>query len=81
WAAAAALIAIAVLNRDLYGFLARVRGPAFLAAAVPLHLLDDLYSGFGLLRGVALHLARPRGRRGRDGEAGLSLPRRSTAEP
>ena len=38
-------VALVLLNRDLFGFFQRVRGWAFLAAAVPLHALYYFYSG------------------------------------
>ena len=43
-ALALALVAIAVLNRDLYGFLVRRKGFGFAAAVFPLHVLYYLYS-------------------------------------
>jgi glycosyltransferase involved in cell wall biosynthesis len=54
--AAAALLGVGGLNRDLYAFFARQRGAAFLVVAVPLHLLYYLYSGVGFAIGVVLHL-------------------------
>jgi len=42
--AALALLAVATLNRTLYGFFLRQRGVRFMAAAIPLHLLYYLYS-------------------------------------
>jgi glycosyltransferase involved in cell wall biosynthesis len=42
--AAGALLAVATLNRTLYGFFLRRRGVRFVAAAIPLHLLYYLYS-------------------------------------
>lgn len=39
------LLAVVLLNRDLFGFLARQRGLAFAAACVPLHLAHYLGSG------------------------------------
>jgi GT2 family glycosyltransferase len=42
---AAALLAVAVLNRELYAFFTRQHGFIFAAICVPLHLLYYLYSG------------------------------------
>jgi GT2 family glycosyltransferase len=60
-AAAGALAASVVLNRDLFAFFARARGPGFAAACVPLHWLHYLASGLSFL-GVWVALRR-RGRR------------------
>jgi GT2 family glycosyltransferase len=40
-----ALLAVLVLNRNLYGFLVRERGLGFTCAAIPLHLLYFVYGG------------------------------------
>ncbi len=42
------------LNRDLYGFFLRKRGPVFAARAIPLHWLYYLYSVAGFCAGAAL---------------------------
>jgi O-antigen/teichoic acid export membrane protein/glycosyltransferase involved in cell wall biosynthesis len=52
------------LNRDLYGFLARKRGPAFAARAIPLHWLYYLYSVAGFGAGAALQWKEGTGREG-----------------
>ncbi|MEZ5290869.1 MAG: glycosyltransferase [Vicinamibacterales bacterium] len=44
-AAVAALAGVLVLNRGLYGYLARERGVLFTCAAIPFHLLYFVYSG------------------------------------
>jgi GT2 family glycosyltransferase len=65
--AAAALLGIAALNRDLYAFFARERGRGFLVAAAALHLLYLLYSTVGFAAGVVLHACgrlRTRAKRG-----------------
>jgi len=60
-AAVAALAAIAVVNRRLYAFFARRRGPAFLLlVAFPMHVLYYLYSTAGFGIGALVHLARGR---------------------
>jgi glycosyltransferase involved in cell wall biosynthesis len=46
---AAALLAVVVLNRNLYGFFLRQRGFLFAAACIPLHLLYYLSSGLSYL--------------------------------
>lgn len=46
---AVALFSVVVLNRDLYAFFFRQRGPLFAAACIPLHLLYYLYSGLSYL--------------------------------
>jgi len=62
WAAAlvfsAALAAgvVAVLNRDFYRFLARLRGPWFALKAFPLHWLYFLCGGAGFAAGLAGHV-------------------------
>jgi glycosyltransferase involved in cell wall biosynthesis len=43
--AAAALFAVIAVNRKLYLFFCRQRGPLFAAAAIPLHLLYYIYGG------------------------------------
>jgi glycosyltransferase involved in cell wall biosynthesis len=43
--AAAAFLAVIVLNRDLYTFFVRQRGLLFAAAAIPLHFLYYIYGG------------------------------------
>jgi glycosyltransferase involved in cell wall biosynthesis len=54
--AAAALVGIGAVNRDLYAFFVRQRGRRFLAVAVPMHLLYFLYSAAGFAAGALLHL-------------------------
>ena len=53
--AATAALAVAVLNRDFYGFLARVRSPWFSLRAIPLHCLYFLCGGAGFAAGLAAH--------------------------
>ena len=43
--AAAALLGVVVVNRELFGFFLRERGLRFTVACIPLHLLYYLYSG------------------------------------
>lgn len=60
-AALGALVAVVVLNREFYRFLARVRGPAFALASVPLHFLYFICGGLGVAyAGTAFALARLR---------------------
>jgi hypothetical protein len=40
-----AFLAVIALNRDLYAFFVRQRGPLFTAGAIPMHLLYYLYGG------------------------------------
>lgn len=47
--AGAVLFVVIVLNRDLYGFFFRERGPLFVLGAIPLHLLYFTYSGLTFL--------------------------------
>ncbi len=49
------LLAILILNRDLYRFFAKQRGWWFAVRAVPLHLLYYLYSVLGFVIGYAAH--------------------------
>lgn len=53
WAAvaAAALLAVAIVNRPLYRFLRRERGIGFALASFPVHLLHFACSGLGFLYG------------------------------
>jgi GT2 family glycosyltransferase len=54
---AVALTVVLVLNRELYAFLGRARGPRFAVACMPLHALYFVCSGLGFLyvwSGVAL---------------------------
>jgi len=44
-----AFLTVVVLNRDLFAFFWRQRGPGFAIACVPLHLLYFLYSGLSYL--------------------------------
>jgi Glycosyl transferase family 21 len=57
-AALVALAAFGALNADLYATIARRRGRAEAAAAVPLHLLHHLSAAAAIPAGVALHLRR-----------------------
>jgi len=57
WLALACLAAILLLNRRLYAFFLRERGPRFLCLALPMHVFYYVYSGIGLVLGVALHLS------------------------
>ncbi len=52
------LMAVLVLNRELYRFFASQRGWWFAIRAVPLHLLYYLYSVVGFVIGLAAHLKR-----------------------
>jgi hypothetical protein len=56
--AAAALVSFAALNADLYATIARSRGRAQAAAAVPLHVLHHVSATAAIPAGVALHLRR-----------------------
>jgi hypothetical protein len=56
--AAAAIAAFAALNADLYATIARSRGRAEAAAAVPLHLLHHVSATAAIPAGVAVHLRR-----------------------
>lgn len=47
--AALAVVGVVALNRDLFVFFSRVRGPLFACACVPLHLLYFTYSGASFL--------------------------------
>jgi hypothetical protein len=58
WLAAGALAAFAALNADLYATIARSRGRAQAAAAVPLHVLHHVSATAAIPAGVALHLRR-----------------------
>jgi glycosyltransferase involved in cell wall biosynthesis len=55
FASAATFTGLVVLNRHFYGFLLRARGPAFLLAAVPLHLLHYLTAGVAAAAGYLTH--------------------------
>lgn len=64
WSAAAGLVAAGAcaaallwLNRSLYAFFGRKRGPWFAARAVAMHWLYFLYGGAAFAVGVAQHLA------------------------
>ena len=56
-AAATALLAIPLLNRRLFRGFARLRGPAFAAACVPLHAFHLTCVAIGLALGIVEHLA------------------------
>lgn len=58
-AAAAGLGVLVAANRGFYRLLLGLRGPAFLAAAIPLHALHYLCGAAGFAAGAALHLAAP----------------------
>ena len=47
--AAAAVLGVILLNRKLFSFFLRQRGPLFTLACIPLHLLYYLYSGLSYL--------------------------------
>ena len=47
--AAAAVLTVIILNRDLYAFFYRQRGLSFASACVPLHMLYYCYSGLSYL--------------------------------
>lgn len=53
--AAGAVLLVLLLNLRLYGFFARVRGPAFAVAAVPLHLLFYLMSVLSVFSGLLMN--------------------------
>ncbi|HEV2145818.1 MAG TPA: glycosyltransferase family 2 protein, partial [Longimicrobiaceae bacterium] len=54
-ASATALAGVVALNRGFYGFLLRTRGPAFLLAAVPLHLVYYLTATVAAAGGYLTH--------------------------
>jgi hypothetical protein len=47
--AAAAVLTVIILNRDLYAFFYQQRGLSFASACVPLHMLYYCYSGLSYL--------------------------------
>lgn len=57
--AAAGLGVLVAANRGFYRLLLRLRGPAFLAAAIPLHVLHTLCGAAGFAAGAARHLLAP----------------------
>jgi GT2 family glycosyltransferase len=59
WGALACLLALLGLNRRFYGFCLRVRGPGFLLAAIPLHLLYFFYSSLTYALVAVEHWWRP----------------------
>jgi GT2 family glycosyltransferase len=59
WGALACLLALLGLNRRFYAFCLRVRGPGFLLAAIPLHLLYFLYSSLTFALVAVEHGCRP----------------------
>ncbi len=61
--ALAALLAIVLLNHQVYRFFRRQRGGAFALAVIPLHVLYYGYSGLAFAAGSLAHLA-ARGERG-----------------
>jgi hypothetical protein len=56
--AAGMLVAVLMLNRELYRFFAGQRGWWFAVRAIPLHLLYYLYSVLGFVIGLAAHTKR-----------------------
>jgi hypothetical protein len=79
--AALAAGAVAVLNRDFYRFLARVRGPWFALRACPLHCLYFLVGGTGFAAGLAAHeFALWRGRLFPENPVADTPPRAAPAE-
>lgn len=65
-AGGASLLVLLAANRAFYGWLLALRGPAFLAASVPLHVLHHLCGAAGFAAGLAWHgLAALRPRRPR----------------
>lgn len=58
WVTAAAAAALLVLNRRLYRFFLRRRGPLFALGAVPLHWLYHLYCAAAAVIAAAGHLGR-----------------------
>jgi glycosyltransferase involved in cell wall biosynthesis len=84
-AAAASAAVVLAANRSFYRLLLEVRGPAFLAAALPLHVLHYLCAAAGLAAGLARH-ARESARRWRsaapgDASAACPAPVRSSGAP
>jgi len=59
WGALACLLALLGLNRRFYAFCLRVRGPGFLLAAIPLHLLYFFYSSLTYALVAVEHAWRP----------------------
>lgn len=55
FASAATFAGMVALNRGFYGFLLRARGPGFLLAAIPLHLLHYLTAGVAAAAGYVAH--------------------------
>jgi glycosyltransferase involved in cell wall biosynthesis len=54
-ASAVTFAGMIALNRGFYAFLLRVRGPGFLLAAIPLHLLHYLTAGVAAVAGWVTH--------------------------
>jgi hypothetical protein len=55
WLAGGALALLVVVDRPFYGLLLRRRGPVFLAAAFPLHILHRLTSAFAVPIALVVH--------------------------
>ncbi len=55
FASAATFAGMIALNRGFYAFLLRARGPGFLLAAIPLHLLHYLTAGVAAAAGYLTH--------------------------
>jgi GT2 family glycosyltransferase len=64
--AAAALLIVVILNRDLYAFFYRKRGLLFASACVPLHMLYYCYSGLSYLFVWIMMRLNPTGTRPQD---------------
>ena len=56
FATAAAVLTITVLNRDLYRFIARARGPVFVLRILPFHLLFYMMNIVSAASGWVLHI-------------------------
>lgn len=64
--AAAALLIVAILNRDLYGFFYRQRGLLFAGVCIALHILYYCYSGLSYLLVWAVMLLKSKGMQSRN---------------
>jgi hypothetical protein len=67
--AAAAAAGLLVLNLPLYRFFLKVRGPLFMALAIPWHWLYFLYSGVAYVLGTTAYRIDALNRRTEDAEA------------
>lgn len=83
------LLAIAFLNRDFYGFLARVRGAMFAVASFPLHLIYFVCCGLSVAIAMGIRMIPQRrpervpstSLRAEPGETSVPAPRTTTSIP